>query len=215
VRALREQQKRNLLATLLLSQGVPMLLAGDELGRTQQGNNNAYAQDNEISWIDWQLKPEDEAMIEFVARLIRLRRAHPTFRRRAFYGARHGGATDASAGHEVRWLRPDGGEMSEAQWGEDFARCVGMLIDGSALPDTDERGARLIDDDFLLLFNAHHEDVAFTLPASPEGAGYTVVLDTARPEQASEIAEKAAVREPSFALRARSLVVLSSRRGAR
>jgi isoamylase len=211
VRALREQQKRNLLATLLLSQGVPMLLAGDELGRTQQGNNNAYAQDNEISWIDWQLKPEDEAMIEFVARLIRLRRAHPTFRRRAFYGARHGGAADASAGHEVRWLRPDGGEMSEAQWGEDFARCVGMLIDGSALPDTDERGARLIDDDFLLLFNAHHEDVAFTLPASPEGAGYTVVLDTARPEQASETK---VVPELTFALRARSLAVLLSRRAA-
>ena len=159
VQALRERLKRNLLATLLLSQGVPMLLAGDELGRTQRGNNNGYAQDNEISWLDWSLDAEQDWLIDFVAGLVALRRAHPSFRRRSFFGGRHG-----EAGHDVRWLQPDGVEMDEAQWNDAQTRCVGLWMDGSALLDTDPRGQRLADADFLLLFNAHHEDLRFLLP---------------------------------------------------
>lgn len=172
VRALRARQQRNLLATLLLSQGVPMLLSGDELGRTQHGNNNAYAQDNEISWLDWTL-PGHERLSGFVARLTALRRAHPTLRRGDFFGGRHG-----DRAHGVRWLHVDGFELSPAQWDEPHARCVGMFIDGQALHDVDARGRRLADDDFLLLFNAFHEDLAFLLPG-PEPAPWQVCIDTA------------------------------------
>jgi isoamylase len=199
--ALRERQKRNLLATLLVSQGVPMLLSGDELGRTQKGNNNAYAQDNEISWLDWDLNERQQSLITFVAELIRLRREHPTFHRRDFFRG-HGG-------NEVRWLRPDGIDMSEAQWHEEFARCVGMLISGTDLPDTDPYGVRLVDDDFLLLFNAHHEDVEFALPASP-GAPWRICIDTARPQvDAVQGPRGTVVAEARYTLCGRSMVVLS------
>ena len=200
VLALREQQKRNLLATLLLSQGVPMLLSGDELGHTQHGNNNAYAQDNEISWLDWNLRPEHQAQIDFVAKLIALRRDHPTFRRRDFFAGQSSDRT-----HDVRWWRPDGQEMGEAQWDEDFARCVGMCIAGTGLADTDSRGVQLRDDDFLLLFNAHHEQVQFTLPDLSGGA-WAVVIDTSA--QAAEVAASL-VAGVMFTVRARSLALLS------
>ena len=173
VDALRERQKRNLLATLLLSQGTPMLLAGDEMGRTQQGNNNAYAQDNEISWLDWNLTPEREALIDFVAAMIQLRRDHPSLHRRDFFAGRTGGQRP-----DVRWLRPDGIEMQEAQWGEDFARCVGLYIAGAELAETDARGRSLTDDDFMLLFNAHHEDTQFVLPPPLDRGAWRVQLDT-------------------------------------
>ena len=198
VLALRERQKRNLLATLLLSQGVPMLLSGDELGRTQQGNNNAYAQDNEISWLDWSL-PGREPLIHFVARLIALRRAHPTFRRNDFFGGRRGDRP-----HGVRWLQVDGFELSQAQWDEPHARCVGMLIDGQALPDSDAQGRRQVDDDFLLLFNAHHEDLPFLLPEV--GGPWRVCLDTASAAGDVRLALPGGSRYP---LRARSMAVLA------
>ena len=200
VLALRQQQKRNLLATLLLSQGVPMLLSGDELGRTQHGNNNAYAQDNSISWLDWELSAEQEALIDFVADVVRLRREHPALRRRHFFA---GGSGERA--QDVRWLRPDGEEMGEVQWTEDFARCMGMYMAGVGLSDTDYRGIRLADDDFLLLFNAHHEDVAFTLPQA-NGHPWTIRLDTASgtsPPSGSGWTDRAA-----YPLRGRSLVVL-------
>ncbi len=136
--ALRERQKRNLLATLLLSQGVPMLLSGDELGRTQHGNNNAYARTTRSAGSTGAC-PLRKALVDFVARLIALRREHPTFRRSDFFGGRHGDRT-----HGVRWLHPDGFDMSESQWHDPHARCVGMFIDGAALPDTDRRGQRLL-----------------------------------------------------------------------
>jgi glycogen operon protein len=177
VNALRARQQRNLLGTLLLSQGVPMLLAGDEIGRTQHGNNNAYAQDNEMSWLDWRLDREREDLAAFVARMIAFRRRHPALRRRDFFAGRTAGQRA-----DVRWLRPDGHEMTEAQWDEHFAKCIGMLIVGSAMADTDDRGAPLVDDDLLLLFNAHHEDVTFALP--PPAAGWTVEIDTAEPDRA-------------------------------
>jgi glycogen operon protein len=225
VNLLRARQKRNLLATLLLSQGVPMLLAGDEMGRTQGGNNNAYAQDNEISWLDWKPTPEGQALTDFVARLIALRKQHPTFRRRDFFGGHRAGE------HDVRWLRPDGADMGEAEWDEAFARCLGMCVAGKALADTDAYGVRLVDDDFLLLFNAHHEDVAFVVPTY-DGAAWTLQIDTADdglPQeapagasvQASAIAAARQAETPehdgplcfapgeSFPLRARSLAVLS------
>jgi glycogen operon protein len=147
---LRARQKRNLLAALLFSQGVPMLLAGDELGRTQRGNNNAYCQDNELSWVDWDPAAEDRDLAGFVARLVALRREHAALRRRHY--ARPG---------EVRWLKPQGGEMSEEDWRSPFARCLGMLVPG--------------EESLLLLLNAHHEPVAFALPSGE----WSTILDTA------------------------------------
>ena len=164
IRALREQQKRNLLATLLFSQGVPILLAGDEMGRTQQGNNNAYCHDSELSWVDWQLDADAKALLEFVARLARLRKSHALFRRRTY-----------PRPEDTSWLAPDGREMTEQDWRLPFARCVGMLMVGRRLAERDERGEPMIDDDLLLLLNAHHDAIEFKLP---EGA-WTVLLDTA------------------------------------
>jgi isoamylase len=173
VLALRERQKRNFLATLFLSQGVPMLLAGDEMGRTQHGNNNAYAQDNEMSWLDWQMTPERSALLAFTQKLAALRREHPTFRRRDFFAGREVG----EGLKDLIWLRPDGLEMTEAEWATDFARCLGTYLPGIALAGDDARGHPLADDDFLLLFNAHHEDMDFLIPdigAEP----WQVVIDT-------------------------------------
>ncbi|HEY9025243.1 MAG TPA: glycogen debranching enzyme GlgX, partial [Burkholderiaceae bacterium] len=172
VNRLRARQQRNLLATLFLSQGVPMLLAGDEMGRTQGGNNNAYAQDNEISWIDWQLSLTRADLVDFVTRLTDLRRSHPALRRRRFFAGPASGRRP-----DVRWLAPDGSEMKEENWNQHFAKCVGMLIVGRALADTDARGVPLVDDDLLMLFNAHHEDVSFVVPS---GGLWQVAVDTAQ-----------------------------------
>jgi len=174
VRGLREQQKRNLLATLLLSQGVPMMLAGDEIGRTQNGNNNAYCQDGPLTWHDWALDGERERLLQFVQRLLALRAAHPVFRRRDFFQGRplHGvGVKD------LVWLRPDGGEMSGHEWEHEHARCLGVYYSGAALSEVDRMGRRLRDDDFLLLFNGHYEAVAFAVPALGDGP-WRLVFDT-------------------------------------
>ena len=175
IRALRARQKRNLLGTLLLSQGVPMLLAGDELGRTQRGNNNAYCQDNEISWVDWQPDDEREALVAFVQRVIALRRAHPVFRRRDFF---HGRPLRGRDVKDILWLKPDGAEMTEEEWDQHFARCLGVYLPGEALTETDRRGRPVVDANFLLLFNAHHEPIPFALP-DLGGAPWRGVLDTA------------------------------------
>ncbi len=176
VTALRGRQRRNLLATLLLSQGVPMLLAGDEIGRTQQGNNNAYCQDNALSWIDWNIADANARLFEFVRRLIRLRREHPVFRRRHFFQGR---ALSGSAAKDIAWLKPDGTEMTALEWDHDFARCLGMYLAGEALDELDARGRPVKDESFLVLFNAHHDAIAFTLPGF--GAGrWLVLIDTAR-----------------------------------
>jgi isoamylase len=175
VRALRARQQRNMLATLLLSQGVPMLLAGDEIGRTQQGNNNAYCQDNELSWVDWRLEDEEAGkLLRFAQRMIALRRAHPVFRRRDFFQGR------PLRGREIKdivWLNPDGEEMTDEQWNEHHARSLGVYLAGEGLTETDARGRPLRDDNFLLLFNAHHEPVAFRLPVY--AGRWRVLLDTA------------------------------------
>ena len=174
INELRERQSRNMLATLLLSQGVPMLVAGDEIGRTQGGNNNAYCQDNPISWVDWGADPARERLLEFARRMIALRRAHPVFHRRHFFQGRplHGvGEKD------IAWLHPDGREMSVEEWNNHFARSLGVFLGGESLQEVDERGRRVMDDSFLLLFNAHHGPVPFTLP-DYGASGWLVLVDT-------------------------------------
>jgi isoamylase len=175
VLALRRRQQRNLLATMLLSQGVPMLLAGDEMNRTQRGNNNAYCQDNEISWLGWALSDEDRRLAEFVARVVRVRNAHPVFRRRRFFKGRQ---IRGSAAKDLLWLTPEGREMSDDEWSHAFARCLGVYFSGSGITETDARGRPLRDDNLLLLVNAHHEAIPFALPAPVGETHWSTVLDT-------------------------------------
>jgi isoamylase len=175
VNALRERQKRNLLATLLLSQGVPMLLAGDEMGRTQGGNNNAYCQDNAISWLDWTVDEPKSQLLEFVAYLIGMRRDHPVFRRRDFF---QGKLLPGGAAKDIAWLKPDGSEMTGEEWNKEFARCLGVFLSGEALQETDTRGRPVRDANFLLLFNAHHEAIEFRLPDAGGGEWFPQI-DTA------------------------------------
>jgi glycogen operon protein len=179
VRRLRAQQKRNFLATLFLSQGVPMLLAGDEMDHTQQGNNNAYCQDNELTWIDWDLDPEDRALLDFTRRLIHFNKAHPVFRRRSFFQGRRIRGTGIK---DLVWLTPEGREMSDEEWNQSFARCLGLFLAGEGLDEVDERGRPVQDENFLLLLNAHHERIDFVLPAFREGARWWLELDTSREE---------------------------------
>jgi isoamylase len=177
IRALRERQRRNFIATLMLSQGVPMLLAGDELGRTQTGNNNAYCQDNALSWIDW--TSAEPALIEFTRNLIKLRREHPIFRRRGWFGGslpKNGGLKD------LAWFRPDGVEMRAADWGVGYAKTLGVFLNGRAIPDFNEAGIRITDDSYFLIFNAYHEPMEFMLPRKKWGRLWTMVLDTSEPD---------------------------------
>jgi glycogen operon protein len=205
VNALRERQKRNLLATLLLSQGVPMLLAGDEVGHTQFGNNNAYCQDNEIAWVDWTPSPARESLLAFVQRLIDLRRQHPTFRRRDFFQGRplHGAGVK-----DLLWVKPDGTEMSDEEWGHHHARSLGTYLAGSGVNDVGRRGRPVRDDDFLILFNAHDEDIEFTVPETP-GDAWHPILDTMREDGLPEPRTFDA-GEP-YPLGARSLALLTRR----
>ena len=174
VDALRARQKRNLLATLVLSQGVPMLLAGDEYGHSQDGNNNAYCQDSEIGWIDWTPTPEREALLAFVRRLVALRRDHPSFRRRDFFQGRplHGAGVK-----DLQWIKPDGHEMNDDEWGSAHARSLGTYLAGPGVSDVGRLGRSTNDDDFLILFNAHDDDLEFTIPGIP-GAAWQPLLDT-------------------------------------
>ncbi len=178
VNALRARQQRNFLATLMLSQGIPMLLGGDEMGRTQGGNNNAYCQDNEISWFDWE--QVDAGLLEFTSALIALRRGHPVFRRRRWF---LGSPVRGTEARDIAWFRPDGVEMSDEDWQHGFARSLGVFLNGQAIPSLDERGERVVDDIFLVLFNGHHEALPFRLPAAdPWGERWLRVLDTADPQ---------------------------------
>jgi glycogen operon protein len=178
IRALRERQKRNLLATLLLSQGVPMISHGDEMGRTQRGNNNAYCQDNEITWIDWNLDTERRALLNFTTKLVHLRLLQPTLRRRKYFQGR------SIRGGEVKdlaWLAPDGREMTDEAWNADFVRCLGMILNGSAIEEVDERGEPLMGDTLLVLLNAHSDKVPFTLPALDADQQWRRIADTFDP----------------------------------
>ncbi|MDB4947617.1 MAG: glycogen debranching enzyme GlgX [Gemmatimonadetes bacterium] len=180
---LRERQKRNFLATLLLSQGVPMICGGDEMGRTQGGNNNAYCQDNEISWLHWDLDEPRRDLLDFARRVSALRQAHPSFRRRKFLRGKHVRGSDLE---DVIWLRPDGSEMDDADWETPFARAFGMLLAGDAMMEWNDEGKRVYDDDFLLLLNAADGAVAFTLPDARPDEPWTLEIDTARSAAAQE-----------------------------
>jgi len=173
--SLREKQKRNLLATLLFSQGVPMLVAGDELGRTQRGNNNAYCHDSELSWIDWE--NADRALLAFVVKLIGLRNRHPLFRRRTYFRGRE--VREAQM-KDISWLNPDASEMSDEDWARSSVRSLGVLISGRGLSERDELGRPVEDDDVLVLLNAHDDSVAFTLPGA-EGEHWDALIDTGHP----------------------------------
>jgi isoamylase len=171
VNALRARQQRNFLTTLLLSQGVPMLLGGDEFGRSQGGNNNAWCQDNEISWFDWQSGDRD--LQAFTEQLIRLRREHPVFRRSAFLTGRE---VRGSGLPDVWWFRPDGRRMTQKDWQRQDARTLGVFLNGQEIPSRAPTGEEIVDDSFLLLFNAHFEPVTFTLPTRRFGARWIVEL---------------------------------------
>jgi isoamylase len=204
VLSLRAQQRRNFLATLLLSQGVPMIGHGDELGRTQQGNNNGYCQDSELTWIDWE--NVDEELLEFSRALTRLRREHPIFRRRRFFGGRPVRRAAGTPLPDIAWLRPDGSEMAEEDWEVGFGRCIAMFLNGDGISDTDSRGERIMDDSFLLCFNGHHETVEFAVPVE-YAEKWQVVLDTA--EGGMNGAEaRTADAGGKLQVAARSLVVL-------
>ena len=177
ITALRERQKRNMLATLLLSQGTPMLLAGDEFGRTQQGNNNAYCQDNEISWVNWDFGEREVALAEFVRKAIALRQSFPILRRSRFLTGEYNQDLDVK---DVRWLTPAATDMDEEQWGDPNARCFGMLMDGRAQASGIKRPA--MDATALLVLNAHHDVVSFKLPDVVGGTVWRCLLDTNLPE---------------------------------
>jgi glycogen operon protein len=200
VLALRTRQKRNFLTTLLLSQGVPMLLGGDEIGRTQQGNNNAYCQDNEISWYDWE--KVDAGLLDFCRRLIRYRKTHPIFcRRRWFQGQPiHGSETK-----DIAWFTMQGEQMAEEDWGQGYARSLGIFLNGKTIPNPNPKGEPVVGDDFYLIFNAHHEPLKFHLPGGEWGELWVKELDTEVGWVESEVFLKAGGR---IEVGARSVVVL-------
>ncbi|MFI5977636.1 glycogen debranching protein GlgX [Streptomyces sp. NPDC051452] len=203
---LRARQQRNLLATLLLSQGIPMLCHGDELGRTQRGNNNAYCQDNEISWIDWELTDEQRALADFTRRLIALRAAHPVLRRRRFFR----GETATNAAQplpDLMWLRPDAREMTERDWQREDAHSVAVFLNGDAIAERDPYGRRMVDDSFLLLVNGYWEPVVFRLPADSFGERWTTLIDTADPEGVPDERERKAGTR--LRVESRALILLS------
>jgi glycogen operon protein len=200
---LRRRQQRNLLTTLLLSQGVPMIAHGDELGRTQHGNNNAYCQDNATSWIDWDLGKEEQNLLAFTQRLVRLRHDHPVLRRRRFF---HGEAAGDAPGDLV-WLRPDGTAMHENDWHWGDARAVGVFLNGQAITEPDETGARVLDDSLLVLFNAHHEPLDFRLPPDAYAEAWETAVDTAH-DECAPVDLRAGARTR---VEARSILVLVQR----
>ena len=182
---LRRRQQRNFLTTLIFSQGVPMIAHGDELGRTQQGNNNTYCQDNELSWIDWDLDDEQQALLEFTSKLIHLRRDHPVMRRRRFLNgpAVRGGESDLG---EIEWFTPSGTHMKEEEWSQPWARATMVFYNGDAIGEPDANGRRIKDDDFLLLLNAAPESIDFTLPDTKYGQLWHTAIDTGGDDDSSE-----------------------------
>jgi isoamylase len=174
----RERQKRNLMTTLLFSQGVPMILGGDEIGRTQNGNNNAYCQDNETTWVDWSLDDRKVDLLEFTQKLIQIRRDHPNLHRRKFYQDR---AIRGTEEKDIVWLRPDGEEMTDDEWRLGWVRCLGLILNGETLGDVDESGEPITDDTFLIMLNCHHEPIQFYLPKPPVSDRWEAVIDTNDP----------------------------------
>jgi isoamylase len=197
INTLREQQKKNLLTTLFLSQGVPMLVAGDEFGRTQQGNNNAYCQDNEISWLNWDNM--DKRLLEFTKKLIALRQEHPAFRRRRWFK----GQPTKEGIEDIAWFLPEGEEMSDEHWNKDFAKSLAVFLNGNGLHYVNHLGEEVIDDNFYLIFNAHDEPLDYVIPEKIRGKEWNKILDTGedQPEETADTAiEKITVSGRSVVL---------------
>ncbi|MEU6710325.1 glycogen debranching protein GlgX [Nonomuraea sp. NPDC046802] len=201
---LRRRQRRNLLATLFLSQGVPMLSHGDEIGRTQRGNNNAYCQDNELAWVDWSMVRTEPELLEFVRSLAKLRREHPVFQRRRFFHGRHPDNGD----RDLVWLTPSGMEMTAGDWHIGYAKSLMVYLNGEAITEPGPRGERIVDDSFLLLINAHHESMTFTLPGGEFGSGWLPVLDTTHDLVEEGFEDEIRQEGDLVAVTARSLQVL-------
>jgi glycogen operon protein len=202
VLALRSRAQRNFLTTLLLSQGVPMLLHGDEMGRTQQGNNNTYAQDSEIAWMHWD--QVDGPLVEFTAAVARLRAQHPTFRRKRFFTGTTVRTGDGERLNDIVWLHPDGRPMEEGDWNAEGAKAIGMYLNGHGIAGVDATGQQILDDHFLLYFNAGADDVQVTLPPAEFSEAWDAVVDTA----AAQVTHDPLPAGEAFELAGRSLVVL-------
>ena len=181
VNELRQQQMRNMFATLLLSQGIPMICGGDEVARTQQGNNNAYCQDNAISWTNWDLDEDQKDLLEFVSKLIHLRLEHPVLHRRRFFSGREQG-DDSAAIPQVEWMDHTGSIMDMDDWSNTHAFTVMIYLNGSDIPETDWYGNQMVDNDFILIFNAHYEPIMFTLPDEQYGKKWRLIVDTHNPK---------------------------------
>ncbi|TVM01258.1 MAG: glycogen debranching enzyme GlgX [Candidatus Kuenenia stuttgartiensis] len=203
VAKLRERQKRNFIATLILSQGVPMLLAGDEIGRTQKGNNNAYCQDNEISWIDWDLDKPRQELLEFTRLLTQLRHQHPVMRRRHFFQGRK---ITGSEVKDLTWFRPDGKEMTDEDWNNPSTHSLALCLAGYAIEEVDERGKQIVDDTLLILMNVHHESISFVLPAHNPKIQWKTLIDTR--EATGKRSIQLMKGGELYSLEARSLVLL-------
>ncbi|MBX3324870.1 MAG: glycogen debranching protein GlgX [Nitrospira sp.] len=201
---LRERQKRNLMVLLLLSQGVPMICGGDEIGRTQQGNNNAYCQDNEISWYDWTLDQAQRDLLTFVRSMIAFRKEHPVLRRRRFFQGRRLRGSEVK---DLAWFRPDGKEMTDKDWDAGYAKSLALRLAGDAIAETDEKGRPIIDDTLLILLNAHHTPLPFTLPAHKRGVRWRPLLDTSASSFHPKKVRLIKGGEP-YEIEARSLAVL-------
>jgi isoamylase len=200
---LRARQQRNMIATLLLSQGVPMLLGGDEFGRTQHGNNNVYCQDNDLSWYDWDLDAEQRDLLAFTRRLIRLRQEHPVFRRQKFFrGEGHGGMQD------VDWMSADGSPMTDEDWNTGHLLALMFFLNGQAIPTPDERGRRVTDDSFLVLLNASGDNVTFTMPGEEYGKSWKVEVDTDHPAATTHNRGREMTMGETLELVPRSLLLL-------
>jgi glycogen operon protein len=178
VHELRERQKRNFLATMFVSQGVPMLLGGDEMGRTQHGNNNVYGQDNELSWFDWSQRDENLALLGFTRRLMDLRQRHPVLRRRKWFQGRPLRGKDVA---DINWFDPSGDEMTDEQWQDGFAKSLAVFLNGEAVPQRGPHGEPIRDDSLLILFNAWHENLDFVMPPFQFAPRWELLVDTADP----------------------------------
>jgi len=189
ISGMRARQMRNFLATLILSQGVPMICGGDEVGRTQQGNNNAYCQDNGISWFDWERAREHQDLLAFTRSLLALRRAHPVFRRRHFFQGRRIRGADVK---DLSFFEPNGHEMTDQAWDEDFVRALMVLLGGDSIDEIDETGERVVDDTFLLLLNAHHGGLTFCVPRPAAGKQWQRVFDTGDPQSTRQVSARSA-----------------------
>ncbi len=200
--SLRYRQMRNFLATLLISQGVPMISGGDEFGRTQKGNNNAYCQDNEITWYDWNLRPEQKSLLDFFRKLLKLRKSSPVLKRRRFF---HGRPIRGSKINDISWFSPSGQEMTDEEWNSDFVRSIGVRLAGDAINEVDAKGNPLVGNTLLMIFNAHFEPVPFVLPAHSAGIQYCMELNTATDTTDPEITDGG----DTFIMEGRSMAIFS------